>query len=107
MLFLVIIERINNKGYIMKLTELGTKALEKKIVPHGKRIYYYTKYFANEIETVEELLNSGFTINAPNQNSKGRIVPNWERDFLRAPYMGRKTLVFLKSLLNENGYPVV
>jgi len=95
------------KENIMKLTELGIKALEKKNVPNSKRIYYYIKYFSNEIETVEELLNSGFTINAPNQNSKGRIVPNWERDFLRAPYMGRKTLVFLKSLLNENGYPVV
>jgi len=95
------------KENIMKLTELGIKALEKKNVPNSKRIHYYIKYFSNEIETVEELLNSGFTINAPNQNSKGRIVPNWERDFLRAPYMGRKTLVFLKSLLNENGYPVV
>ena len=107
MVLLVIIERITNKGNNMKLTELGIKALEKNNKPNSKRIFWYIKYFANEIETVEELLNSGFTINAPNQNSKGRIVPNWERDFLRAPYMGRKTLAFLKSLLNENGYPVV
>ena len=90
----------------MKLTELGTKALEKKIVPHGKRIYYYTKYFANEIETVEELLNSGFTINAPNQNSKGRIVPNWETEFIRTPMVGRKSLEVFKKILTEEGYIV-
>lgn len=106
MLLLGIIERINNKGYIMKLTELGIKALEKKNVPNSKRIYYYIKYLANEIETVEEFLNSGFIFCRGNTN-RTRIISNWERDFLRADYMGRKTLVFFKSLLNENGYPVV
>ena len=106
MVILNIIERINNKGYIMKLTELGIKALEKKNVPNSKRIYNYIKCFSNEIETVEELLNSGFIFSRGNTN-RTKIIPNWESDFLRAPYMGRKTLVFLKSLLNENGYPVV
>ena len=41
----------------MKLTELGIKALEKNNKPNSKRIFWYIKYFANEIETVEELLN--------------------------------------------------
>ena len=90
----------------MKLTELGIKALEKKNVPNSKRIYFYIRNNFSEIETVEDFLDSGFIFSRGNTN-RTRIVPNWERDFLRTPYMGRKTLVFLKSLLNENGYPVV
>ena len=90
----------------MKLTELGIKALEKKNVPNSKRITFTSEIISSEIETVEDFLDSGFIFSRGNTN-RTRIVPNWERDFLRSTYMGPKTLVFLKSLLNENGYPVV
>ena len=90
----------------MKFEELGRIILEKKIRVHSRRIWYFWMCHKDKYDTVEEFLDSGFTINAPNQNSKGRIVPNWEMEFIRTPMVGRKSLEVFKEILRDCGYNI-
>ena len=46
----------------MKFEELGRIVLEKKIPVHSRRIWFFYYVHKDKYDTVEEFLDSGFTI---------------------------------------------
>ena len=90
----------------MKFEELGRIILEKKIRVHSRRIWYFWMCHKDKYDTVEEFLDSGFTI-CTNPNKHGDpIVPNWEMDFIRTSNVGRKSLEVFKEILRDCGYNI-
>tara|TARA_B100000427_G_scaffold328880_1_gene343140 strand:+ start:1517 stop:1813 length:297 start_codon:yes stop_codon:yes gene_type:complete len=90
----------------MKFEELGRIILEKKIRVHSRRIWYFWMCHKDKYDTVEEFLDSGFTI-CTNPNKHGDpIVPNWEREFIRTPNVSRKSLEVFKEILRDCGYNI-